>query len=517
VPETPSRGPSITATAGGQGSASGRSRLAGLRPSWHGAAVALTALVWGLASGWWMPRGPLTNGQALLSVGLSVAVGGLAGWVSRSRWSMLVAPAVFVTALELARWGTRGPSVDGVHLSAFGVIALVSGRGVHGLLSVLPMVVGAAYGAGVARRGRPAGGGSRPLRYLRRVGTAILVAVVLLVTVAVAVPARTAPILGPDGKPLPRSVAEFASVDAGGHRLGMMIRGNDTSAPVLLFVPGTPGGSEIGSVRRHLSVLEQHFVVVTLDRRGGGKSYPALDPTSTVTLDGAVADTIAVTNYLRHRFRQEKIYLLGHSGGSLLGVLAVQRRPELYRAYIGTGQAVNLPATDRIFYDDILSWARARKNSALQKKLTELGPPPYRDFYSYEPIMIYASMVSEYDHSRNSEGAGGFAENLNVPEYTLLEKLHTLNAIMDTWSVLYPHMQDVDLRTDVRQLQVPVYFVQGAHEMRGLAVLFAQWYELLHAPTKHLAVLDTSGHRAMFEQPDRFVDVMTQMLAETRS
>jgi len=86
---------------------------------------------------------------------------------------------------------------------------------------------------------------------------------------------------------------------------------------------------------------------------------------------------------------------------------------------------------------------------------------------------------------------------------------------MDTWSALYPTMQGVDLRTDVRQLAVPVYFVQGAHEMRGLAVPFAEWYEVLQAPAKHLAVLDTSGHRAMFEQPDRFVEVMKQMLAET--
>jgi pimeloyl-ACP methyl ester carboxylesterase len=482
---------------------------------WRWIVVVLTALVWGLACGWWIPRGPLTNGQALWSVGLSLVVGGLAGWVSRSRWSMLLAPAVFVVALELARWGTRGPSVGGLHLSAFGVVAAVSGRGVHGVLSVLPMVVGAAYGAGVARRGRPTGAGSRAMRYVRRAGTAILAAVVLLVAVAVAVPARTDPILGPDGKPLAHSVAELTRVDVGGRRLGMMIRGDDTSAPVLLFLPGAPGGSEIGAVRRHLTALEHHFVVVTLDRRGGGKSYPALDPTSTVTLDGAVSDTTAVTNYLRHRFRQEKIYLLGHSGGSLVSVLAVQRHPELYRAYIGTGQAVNLPTTDRIFYDDILSWARTTKNAALEKKLTDRGPPPYPDFYSYEPIVTHEESVYAYDRSRNAEGAGQVTENLNVPEYTLLEKLHTLNAIMDTWSVLYPYMQGVDLRIDVRRLRVPVYFVQGAHEMRGLAVPFAQWYELLQAPTKRLTVLETSGHRAMFEQPDRFTDVMRQVLAET--
>lgn len=487
-----------------------------LSPGGRFAIVLLSALVWGVASGWLTPRGPLTNGQALWSVAISVTIGVFSGWLSRSRWAMLVAPLAFVAALELARWRVRGPSVDAVHMSTFGFLALVSGRGVHGLLSVLPMMVGAAYGAGAARRAMPANG-RRALRHLRRAGVAILASAAMLAAVAAAVPAETAAILGPNGKPLAGSVAELTSVDVNGHRLAMMIRGNDASAPVLLFVPGAPGGSEIGSVRRHLVALERRFVVVTLDRRGGGKSYPALDPTTSMTLDGAVADTIAVTEYLRRRFHQEKIYLLGHSGGSLVGVLAASRHPELFRAYIGTGQAVNLPESDRILYADILAWAHATGRPTVARQLTALGPPPYTDFYSYESIMLYESKVYDYDHSRNDEGAGGFAENLNVEEYTTLEKVHTLNAIMDTWSALYPTMQDVDLRTDVRQLSIPVYFVQGTHEMRGLSILFTQWYEVLQAPDKHLTVLETSGHRAMFEQPDRFVDVMTRVLADTHA
>ncbi len=51
--------------------------------------------------------------------------------------------------------------------------------------------------------------------------------------------------------------------------------------------------------------------------------------------------------------------------------------------------------------------------------------------------------------------------------------------------------------------------------MRGLAEPFAQWFDLLDAPTKRLVVFETSGHRPMFEQPDRFVDAMAQMRAET--
>lgn len=370
------------------------------------AAVVAAATAWGIVAARWTPRGPLTNTQALWSVGISATIGLAAGWWSRSRWAMLVAPLAFVAALELTRIGVRGPSVDVPHPSPFGMVALLAGRGVHGVLSVLPLGLGAVYGAGLTRRGRR---GSR----IRQAATAVLTAALVTATVAVSVPARTAPMPGPGG------VAELALVDVGPYRLGMMIRGADVAAPVLLFIPGSPGGTEIGSMRQQLAALEKRFVVVTLDRRGGGSSYPALEPTGTLTLDGEVADTLAVTDYLRDRFHQDKIYLLGHSGGSIVSVLAVQRRPEKYHAYIGTGQAVDLAASDRMFYDDILAWAGEKGHDSLARQLTRQGPPPYADVYLYEPIMTYAPRVYDYDHDPNAKGATGFG--LDVPEYTLLQ------------------------------------------------------------------------------------------------
>ena len=97
------------------------------------------------------------------------------------------------------------------------------------------------------------------------------------------------------------------------------------------------------------------------DQRGSGKSYAALDPTSTYTLERWSADTIALTDYLRDRFAEEKIYLLGESWGSTLGVLAVQERPDLFHAYIGSGQMVSQRETDRIIWRDLLAYARPHR------------------------------------------------------------------------------------------------------------------------------------------------------------
>ncbi|MDN5775943.1 MAG: alpha/beta hydrolase, partial [Humibacillus sp.] len=371
-------------------------------------------------------------------------------------------------------------------------------------------------GGGARGRGGPGAPGRGWARHLRR-GVAVLAAVGLgAFAVVLARPASTEPIAGPDGRPLAGSIAELTTIPVGGKRLGVMIRGQSTNNPVVLFLPGGPGGSERGAMRKHLPGLEKHFTVVTWDQRGAGTSYPALDPTSTYTLNSSVADTIAMTNYLRERFGQNKIYLLGNSWGTVVGVLAAQQEPQLYAAYIGTGQMVDPLQTDRIFYNDTLAWARKNDNTTLADRLTAIGPPPYRDMLDYETALAHEHEVYPYDHTGNSEGAGGYSENFIVPEYAVIDQVHLLGSFMDTFAVLYPQVQDLDFRTDANTLSVPAYFVEGAHEARGRTEPFQQWYAALSSPHKELAVLSTSGHRPLFEQPQEFVAFMTDtVLAQT--
>ncbi|MBK8470443.1 MAG: alpha/beta hydrolase [Actinomycetales bacterium] len=476
------------------------------------------AVAWGLAAGWWTPRGPLTSSAAIWSIAISLAVGVAAGFAVRRRSAMLLAPAAFAAAFELVRLRVDGPMVDGLHASFYGTIALVTGRGFHALLTLLPLVLGAAVGAGVARSRacEPALASRRPARVLRRTGTVIAGVALVALTAGLARPATTAAITAADGGPLPGSVAELTTVDVGGHELGLMIRGTSTDNPVLLFLAGGPGGSEIGAMRRHLPELEKHFTVVTWDQRGAGTSYPALDPADTVTLDSYVSDTIALSNYLRGRFDTDAIYLLGQSWGTTLGVLAVQAQPQLYRAFIGTGQMVSQRATDRIFYEDTLAWAARTGNDGLAEQLDAAGPPPYAAMFPSETALSHESDVYPYDHSGNSEGAGQMAENLLVQEYGLIDQVHVLGSFMDTFAALYPQLQDIDFRTTATDFEVPMYFVQGAHEARGRAQLFEQWYPMVDAPIKDVTVLETSGHRPLWEQPDQFVDYMVgKVLRET--
>jgi pimeloyl-ACP methyl ester carboxylesterase len=484
------------------------------------AVTLLAAGGYGAITGWWTPRGPLSALEGLSAMVLGLLVGAVAGFLLRTRWAMLVAPVTFAAAFELVRVGVSGPTVDGVHLtSTYGIIAFLVGRGVHGLLALLPLVLGASVGAAMARRRLPThrrrGFVSSLGLWLHR-GVAGVTALALVALAAlVARPATTAPIVDAGGRVVAGSVAELTRVEVGGHDLALMIRGRSVRNPVLLFLAGGPGGSELGAMRRHSQALEDDFVVATLDQRGAGKSYDQLDPAGSLTLDRAVADTLEVSDYLRQRFGQSKVYLVGQSWGSLLGVLAVQRRPELFSAFVGVGQMVDPTETDQIFYRDTLAWARRSGDAGLVARLTRSGPPPYTSMLDYEPALAYEQQVYPYSHAGNSEGAGQMGENIFVGEYTQLEQLHLFGGFMDTFSVLYPQIQDVDLRTQATSLAVPVYLAQGAHEAPGRAEPAKQWFDLLQAPSKRLVTFATSGHRPLWEQPAQFHDLMTSVLAET--
>jgi proline iminopeptidase len=473
-----------------------------------GAAAASGALA--LMSAWLTPRGPITTLEALTSIAAALAVGIFAGWLSGSRWSLLVAPVTFVAVFELARLGTTGPTVDGIRLgSMYGVVGFVVGRGVHAVLVLLPMVLGALYGVQLAAwLGR---GGVAGLGNVGRLAVIPLTLLLAVIALLLASPARVTPILGADGQPLHGSVAEITTVPLGGHDQTVMIRGRRVEDPVILYLAGGPGGTDLGAMRGDVT-LEQDFVVATWEQRGVGKSYAALDPIETLTVDQMVADTVELTDYLRQRFEEPRIYLVANSWGSILAVRAAQAHPELYNAVVGTGQMVSPSETDRLFYEDSLAWAQQTGNTDLLATLRENGPPPYNDLLDYEPAIAHEHDWNPYPELDVGKEMPG---NLFVPENSLMDRINGFRSFLDTFSVLYPQIADLDFRRDATELGVPYYMVLGAHEARGRAIPANEWFDMLAAPSKERVIFAHSGHRPQFEEPGEFAALMRRVLDDT--
>ncbi|TCC08504.1 alpha/beta fold hydrolase [Kribbella soli] len=463
----------------------------------------------GVVAGWLIPRGPVTTVEALITVVAALAVGFAAGWLMRSRWAMLLAPAVFMLVFELARMRVQGPTVDGIRLdNLYGVMALVAGRGVDALLVLLPMVVGLVYGIALAKRLQGPPEPVRKRHWLRRGFLALPTLAVVALVAGILRPASTEAILGEDGEPLTGSVAELVDVQIGGHDQSIMLRGVSAQSPVLLFLEGGPGGTALGRIRNSGEDLEQNFVVATWDQRGTGKSYDALEPRSTLTVEQMVDDTLAVTNYLRDRFDEQKIYLVGSSWGTIIGTLAVQRSPELFHAYVGTGQMVDPFETDKLMYAESLADAVASGDDGTADTLRQLGEPPYADTLDYPVAIASNAKWMDFEHGEDYNAAAEYPASLFVGEYTLVEQLRGMAAIAETFNVLYPQLSNSDFRVDVPRLGVPVYLVEGSHEAAGRETLAREWFNLISAPSKKYVVFESSGHTPPFDEPGRFAVLM---------
>jgi pimeloyl-ACP methyl ester carboxylesterase len=165
-------------------------------------------------------------------------------------------------------------------------------------------------------------------------------------------PGKPQPFVDENKSPLAGSISEKVFVNINGVKQGMFIKSKDATHPVLLYLHG--GMPETFLTQRYPTGLEDLFTVVWWEQRGSGISYSADIPPETMTLEQMISDTLEMTNYLRHRFGKEKIYLMGHSGGTFIGIQAAARAPELYYAYIGVAQMSNQFKSERLAYEYML-------------------------------------------------------------------------------------------------------------------------------------------------------------------
>lgn len=356
-----------------------------------------------------------------------------------------------------------------------------------------------------------------------------LVAFTLIIVLALAIfvlasqwMAHTPPILAEDGKPLPNSIASLEKIKLGGEDQWLIVRGEDVNKPVLLFLSGGPGASEAARVLRFNQELEKHFVVVIWEQRGCGKSYPSLDPKSSLTVEQYASDIIELSEMLRARFDEKKIYLVGHSWGTIIGTRAVQQRPDLFHAYVGTAQMVAVEETDQIIYETMLEHARSIGDTEFIKTLEAQGKPPY---FGESPIKPYSTLfgreyaVYEVPNIKNEEyrrDGDAILLTLKQPEYGWLDRVYYLLGLMNTFNAVYPQLQDMDFRLDATQLDVPVYIMLGRHDMNNPYQIPEEYFNLLQAPSKDLYFFEESGHGLIWEEADKFHDLMINtVLAET--
>lgn len=349
----------------------------------------------------------------------------------------------------------------------------------------------------------------------------VILGVVLVSALAVRlsqVYAATPPITNAEGEIVPGSIATLEKVQLGDSEQWISIRGRDVNNPVLLFLAGGPGGSQLATARFALGGLEDHFVVVNWEQPGSGKSFDAVNR-STLTPDRYIEDAHTLVLLLRERFGQEKVYVLGESWGSALGIMLVQRYPDLFHAFIGTGQMVAFLENDLMCYDFALKLAQEKGDVKKIETLTRQGPPPYydKDVAWKEAAFLMDGFAAMNANPAIADNGANTFRDLAAPEYGLYDKLNWFRGVIDTLGVVYPQLWAVDFRRQATQLEVPVYFLIGRHDINAPTILTEQYYDMLNAPHKEIVWFEHSGHTPWVSESNRFVQVMVEtVLAQTK-
>jgi pimeloyl-ACP methyl ester carboxylesterase len=342
----------------------------------------------------------------------------------------------------------------------------------------------------------------------------LIAGILILVSVLMAwsYPGKPKPFLDQDGNPLAGSLSEKIFLEVNGVRQGMFIQSKDITNPVLLYLHG--GIPDYFLTKKYPTGLEDHFTVVWWEQRGAGLSYSPDIPRETLTLEQMISDTLEVTNYLRMRFGKEKIYLMGHSGGTFIGIQAAARAPELYYAYIGMAQMSNQLKSEKLAYDYMLQQFKENGNTNMVQKLEAApvtmtnGTP--RQYLLLRDIAMHSLGIGTM-HDMKSIVTGIFLPSLQFPEYTVQEKVNLWRGKAASGvSSLWDEVLGTDLSEKLPELSIPVYFLHGIYDYTCAYSEARAYFAILKAPVKGFYTFERSAHSPLFEEPEKTQKILVE-------
>ncbi|AGY60687.1 alpha/beta fold hydrolase [Gloeobacter kilaueensis] len=305
----------------------------------------------------------------------------------------------------------------------------------------------------------------------------------------------------------PDGVERARMVRIGGIDQFVSIRGRDRRNPILLILHGGPGFPETALAWWNTRDLEEYFTVVHWDQRGSGRTYLANDPAAvapTMLPERFVADTGELITWLRTEFGKKKIFLLGHSWGSFIGLEYARRYPGQLHAYIGVGQATNTPESERRGYAFALAAAQRAGNANAVAQLESIAPyaVPGRPI-PLEHIVIerqwsdYFGGVMAYRQRQTN----GIASRLS-PDYSDADAPRAYDGNNYSQLYLFSTVLGLDL-SGITRLGCPLILLEGRHDRTVSSEVAHEWFVRVRAPRKHFVWFEHSGHEVMTEEPGK--------------
>ena len=303
----------------------------------------------------------------------------------------------------------------------------------------------------------------------------------------------------------PGGINEARFVRIGGVDQWIQIRGQDKRNPVLLWVNGGPGLSVIPNTLLYLD-WEKHFTVVMWDQRGAGRTFEKYGTSLVPTMSIAriTQDGLEVTEYVRARLHQDKIILLGHSWGSILGTHMATQRPDLFYAYVGTGQVAQLRDDTAAAYAPLLARARSQGNQEAVQELTAVGPPPY---VQTDKLFVINRWADALDPQSRFPPSLVFDSRLPAGLWaSLTEGRFVFVGAQSTEGRLVGPALDDDLLSEAPLFKMPVVVIEGPADLVTLGA--RRFFDAVVAPHKEFLLLPGTGHLAIIRDPDGFLSLL---------
>lgn len=307
----------------------------------------------------------------------------------------------------------------------------------------------------------------------------------------------------------PRGIQESYTVRLGGIEQWVYARGQDSANPVILFVHGGPASPMAPAAWQFQRPIEEYFTVVHWDQRGAGRTLLETDTarvSGTISIARYVEDAIELAEYVRRRYGAEKLVLAGHSWGTIVGMHAALRRPDLFSAYVGIGQVISTAENERLSYDYAVEQATLHGDTAALRELASIAPYPGDEPITRERIVSARRWAQHYGglSAWRSESRYFFHAPLLSPEYPPDAVAAIDQGSLFTLEKILPEFLAVDF-TGVREFPIPVIMLMGRHDYTTPSQPTAEWLAALEAPYKRGVWFERSAHMIPFEEPGKLL------------
>jgi pimeloyl-ACP methyl ester carboxylesterase len=303
-------------------------------------------------------------------------------------------------------------------------------------------------------------------------------------------------------------VDQSAFVPIGGIEQWISIRGGDRANPVLLVVHGGPGEAQWPMLAKY-KPWEKSFTVVQWDQRGTGHTFGRYGAkTPDVNLDRIAKDGIEVADYLCRTLGKKKIIVLGHSWGSIVAIRMVQTRPELFAAYVGTGQVASWKATVNGQFDLLLDKARRDSDEAKIKELEAIGRPDPNNaaqFFGFNKGLFNVMAPADQDWLKSLR-----ASFPNVKASDPKEAQNIEDGMEFSSKQVLPDQMASDLPVTAETIDTPFFVIQGRDDVVTPTSAAIDYFNRVKAPVKNLVLIPDAGHFAFMTASDKFLDALNE-------